>query len=123
MGSGKIFADPSQQQVVDFKDLILQINFYIIQNSAFSNMTAVYELVEQLDTIMHPYKDQDYRDEVEGICKERAKGKTANQQKALDIQRSREYMKKKHEALMKLAYRKRFLPSASMGRMKPEEAY
>ena len=112
----KVYADLTNQQVVDFKGLVLTLNFYIIQNAAFSNHTAVSELVNQLDNLMDPYKDTKYEEELEKI-REVSAGSTETPNQLRSVQRAidRQKVNEKHKALMRLAYRKRFLPSASTG--------
>lgn len=113
---GKIYADTSNQQVVDFKDLILQINFFIIQNAGFGNTNAVSELVDQLGNIMDPYVDKRYEKDLEKLDDiEIATGCTSNEVKQIRSIAAKNRVEKKHRALMRLAYRRRFLPSSSTG--------
>lgn len=112
----KMYADSSNQQVVDFKDLILQINFFIIQNASFGNQSAITGLVDQLETMMNPYVDKQYKDDMKELDDiEVPAGTTPNEVKQIRATTAIKYVDEKHKALMRLAYRKRFLPSASMG--------
>ncbi|WP_342305894.1 hypothetical protein [Methanolobus sp. ZRKC5] len=114
---GRIVADNSNLQVVNFTDLILQINYFIVQNSAFQNYAAISRLVEQLDNIMDPYKDKQYISELKEMMKtDSVDAKTPNQLKQIQLSIERDLVKRKHRALMRLAYRKRFLPSAACGK-------
>ncbi|WP_406671115.1 hypothetical protein V7O67_05115 [Methanolobus sp. ZRKC4] len=109
---GRIVADNSNLQVVNFTDLILQINYFIVQNYA-----AISGLVEQLDNIMDPYKDKQYISELKEMMKtDSVDAKTPNQLKQIQLSIERDLVKRKHRALMRLAYRKRFLPSAACGK-------
>ena len=114
--SGKMYADSSNQQVVDFKDLILQINFFIIQNASFGNQSAITGLVDQLETMMDPYVDKQYKEDLKDLNDvEVPAGTTPNEVKQIRASAAIKYVEEKHRALMRLAYRKRFLPSASLG--------
>ncbi|WP_406671121.1 hypothetical protein V7O67_05195 [Methanolobus sp. ZRKC4] len=109
---GRIVADNSNLQVVNFTDLILQINYFIVQNYA-----AISGLVEQLDNIMDPYKDKQYISELKEMMKtDSVDAKTPNQLKQIQLSIEQNLIKNKHRALMRLAYRKRFLPSAACGK-------
>ena len=111
----KMYADSSNQQVVDFKDLILQINFFIIQNASFGNQSAITGLVNQLETIMDPYVDKQYKDDLKVLNEiDIPVGNTPNEVKQIKANTAMGYVEEKHRALMRLAYRRRFLPSASM---------
>ena len=111
----KMYADSSNQQVVDFKDLILQINFFIIQNASFGNQSAITGLVNQLETIMDPYVDKQYKDDLKALNEiDIPEGNTPNEVKQIKANTAMGYVEEKHRALMRLAYRRRFLPSASM---------
>jgi hypothetical protein len=114
---GKIYADTSNQQVVDFKDLILQIDFYIVQNAAFGNHRAVSELVEQLDIIMDPYKDRNYKEDITEIMQDvKIQAQTPTEYRQAQVSMERERVREKQRALMRLAFRKRFLPSSPTGK-------
>ena len=111
----KMYADSSNQQVVDFKDLILQINFFIIQNASFGNQSAITGLVNQLETIMDPYVDKPYKNDLKDLNEmEIPEGNTPNEVKQIKAATAMKYVEEKHRALMRLVYRRRFLPSASM---------
>ena len=112
----KIYADNSNQQVVDFKGLILQINFFIIQNASFGNQSAITGLINSFENIMAGYIDKQYKDDMKKLDNiEVPTGTTPNEVKQIKATTAIHYVEEKHRALMRLAYRKRFLPSAAMG--------
>ena len=118
----KMYADSSNQQVVDFKDLILQINFFIIQNASYGNQSAITGLVDQLETMMNPYVDKQYKDDMKELDNiEVPTGTTPNEVKQIRATTAIRYVEEKHRALMRLAHRKRFLPSAAMGSQNSNE--
>ncbi|WP_342305541.1 hypothetical protein [Methanolobus sp. ZRKC5] len=113
----RIYADSSNLQVVNFTDLILQINYFIVQNAAFQNNGAILGLVEQLDNIMDPYKDKQYKSELKEMMKtDSVDAKTPNELKQIQLSIEQDLVRRKHRALMRLAHRKRFLPSAACGK-------
>ena len=112
----KMYADSSNQQVVDFKDLLLQINFFIIQNASFGNNSAIAGLVDQLETMLNPYTDTQYKEDMKQLNDvDVPAGTTPNEVKQIRADAIASFVEEKHRALMRLAYRRRFLPSASMG--------
>jgi hypothetical protein len=120
---GKIYADTSNMQIVNFTDLILQINFFIIQNAAFGNHGAIAELVEQLDIMMEPYQDTKYKDYLKNIKVDDSNPNTPNEKRQIQINNKMLLINERHRELMKLAYRKQFLPSSATGKGGMESEY
>lgn len=115
MGTFKM--DQSENQIVEFKQLILWILQDCRISAAMGNSAAYHENVNQLDIMMEPYKDPKYYeqlDEVEQL--DTNKAQTPNELKRIEQINERNYINEKQRALIKLAYRKGFLPSASTGR-------
>ena len=107
--------DQSENQIVDFKGMILQINFFIVQNAAFGNKSAVFELVEQFDILMEPYKDPKYNEDMKIDSNGNSKPSCEDEARAIQAIDSQNQISQKQRALISLAYRKGFLPSASTG--------
>ncbi len=119
----KIYADNSNQQVVDFKGLILQINFFIIQNASFGNQSAITGLINSFENIMAGYIDKQYKDDMKKLDNiEVPTGTTPNEVKQIKATTAIHYVEEKHRALMRLSYRIRFLPTAGMGSQNMNES-
>ena len=92
------------------------INQSIMECYLFNNQGAIPNLIDLLETVLCPYNDTQYDKELEDIMKTgEATGETLNQMRASAAEIGNYRIVKKHRALMKLAHRKMFMPSASTG--------
>src|SRR6056297_3166856 len=106
--SGKMYADTSNMQVLDYTGLLLRLNENINFNTAMQNKQAIHGLINQLENLLDPYKDKIFYDEFEAMCKTPIKsGKTPAQQKNIESAFLEDLMTAKYRALLRLAYRKR----------------
>ena len=108
--------DTSSLQVADYASLLWNINQGISESLTFGNHRAVPELVAHLNRMLSPYRDEKYYDEIkklESIKPE--KSNTAigdsNNYRIYEIKR----VNLLHEILLRLAYRKGFLPASKSG--------
>lgn len=95
---------------LDFSDLIYRSNLRIMENEAFGNYGAKFDIIEYLDRILAPFRDAKYLDDMDSISK--TKKPTGNTPQAISNAEkvyAEMLMNKKHEALMCLAYRNGFL--------------
>jgi hypothetical protein len=114
---GKVYTE-SEEASMDFSGLIFRACFTIMQNEAYGNKPAVYEIINYLGTIMHPFQDKQYKDTIDELAnKEKPKGKTANEVHIIEERFTNEFMYGKYEALMDLAYRRGFLPATKNQKM------
>ncbi len=100
-------------QVTDLAGQIWFINQLITQSAAFGNHTAVSELVENLETLLTPYFDKKYLQEIQEIDSIKVEGgrNQIERRNNLAIYNLKK-IKLVHRALQKLAYRNGFYPAA-----------
>lgn len=97
---------------MDFSGLIFRACFTIMQNEAYGNKAAVYDIINYLGTIMSPYRNKKYNDTIEALLNvEKPKGRTANDARIIEEKYIHDFMYGKYEALMVLAYERGFLPA------------
>ncbi|WP_321417257.1 hypothetical protein [uncultured Methanomethylovorans sp.] len=107
----KVYTD-SEEATMDFSGLVFRACFTIMQNEAYGNKRAVYDIINYLGTIMHPFQDKQYNETIEELANaEKPKGKTANDVRIIEEKYTHNFMYGKYEALMDLAYRRGFLPA------------
>lgn len=107
-------ADSSSIQVTDYASLIWQLNMSIIQCNVYGNRDAIPSLVENLETLLHPYVDSKYKSDIEKIYQDKIEKGRTPQETGFKVSTMREKrLLKIHRALMDLAHRKKFLPAAS----------
>lgn len=95
---------------LDFSDLIYRSNLLIMENEAFGNQGAKYDVIEYMERILAPFRDKPYNDEMSEISKIRIPdSKTPQAASIAEKMHVSKIMNKKHEALMCLAYRNGFL--------------
>lgn len=107
--------DSSSIQVTDFAGQIWYLNQAIMESLVYNNTNSIPRLVEHLESLLTPYIDGKYEKEIEKINDE-TKPKAANTQAEQRYYKSIADEKRVtliYRALMKLAYRNRFLPAAS----------
>ena len=108
---GKVYTE-SEEATMDFSGLVFRACFTIMQNEAYGNKRAVYDVINYLGTIMHPFQDKQYNEAIETLANiEKPKGKTANDIRVIEDKHTHDFMYGKYEALMDLAYRRGFLPA------------
>jgi hypothetical protein len=82
----------------------------------FNNQGAIPNLVDLLETNLCPYVDKTYERELKDIMETGStEGDTPNQIRANAAEIENCRIVEKHRALMRLAHRNMFLPSASTG--------
>jgi|GEM_PF-2919167 len=95
---------------LDFSDLIYRSNLLIMENEAFGNQGAKFDVIEYMDRILAPFRDPQYKQDMDNIGKMKApEGSTPQAISIAERAHSTKIMNKKHEALMCLAYRNGFL--------------
>nr|WP_321496338.1 hypothetical protein [uncultured Methanolobus sp.] len=109
--------DRSSLQVVDYASLIWNTNQAIMESIVYGNNAAIPPLVDHLETLLYPYIDSMYKEEVKSIDEmEVPEGNTPNEQKHNLMITRQKQMVLTHRSLMALAYRNRLLPAtASVG--------
>lgn len=81
-----------------------------MQNEAYGNQGAKYDVIEYMDRILAPFRDPQYKQDMDNIEKMKApEGSTPQAISIAERVYSAKIMNKKHEALMCLAYRNGFL--------------
>jgi hypothetical protein len=81
-----------------------------MQNEAFGNQGAKYDVIEYMDRILAPFRDVQYKRDMDNIAKVKApEGNTSQAIAIAEKAYSAKIMNKRHEALMCLAYRNGFL--------------
>lgn len=114
----KVYTE-SEEATMDFSGLIFRACFTIMQNEAYGNKAAVYDIINYFGIIMHPFQDDMYKQAIENLSKiEKPKAKTANDIKLIEEKTTHDFMYGKYEALMDLAYRRGFLPATKNQHMK-----
>jgi len=107
-------ANMSEAYAYNIPYAIQMINEAIRECYIWKNYAAIPDLVDEIETELYPYIDKQYLKEIESIgSDERIVGSTPNEVKAKVRLLNNQRVKLKHRALMKLAYRHRFLPSSS----------
>jgi len=113
---GKMYADNKDQQVVDYKYLIGIINLEISIEEIHGNQAGVFGGINALGRLLNHLYDEKYKKDMEYI--DGMKGptvRTPDQLRQVTADLHRQKMDLKHEALIRLAYRKRLLPASATG--------
>jgi hypothetical protein len=85
-----------------------------MESIVYGNNAAIPPLVDHLETLLYPYIDSKYREEVETIDEmEVPEGDTPNEQKHNLMVTRQKQMVLTHRSLMALAYRNRLLPATA----------
>lgn len=109
--STRIINGDTTAQLVSFTQLIFINDAAIIQNLAFGNTVVVPDLVEHLEILLEPYKDDIYKKDIEELYA--IKPRSANTPIGITDARKDLYayrVNQKHKALMRLAKRQKLLP-------------
>lgn len=114
--SGKIYADNKDQQVIDYKYLIGVLNLEISMAEVYGNEQGMYGGINALGRLLNHLYDSLYKEDMKKIDEMIVPAaNTPNQIRQVNIEMTRKKMELKHEALIRLAYRKRLLPAATSG--------
>lgn len=111
MSSNRIINGDNTTQIVSFTQLIFITEAAITQNLAFNNPSVVPDLVEQLETLLEPYRDKEYDEDLKRITDTNLpRGNTPSEVSRNQRQLKYWVVKEKHKALMRLAKRAKLLP-------------
>lgn len=113
---GSYSKDSSSLQVADYAGLIWHANISILDAIKFRNTDVIPESVDFLETLLCPFADERYRTDkaiIDAIKPE--PGATPNEIKRNHATANAKKVLETHRALMRLAYRKKFLPAYGSG--------
>lgn len=104
----------SSVQVADYAGLIWKVNVAIVDCNVYGNYSAIPGLVDNLETILYPHFDPQYKKEIEIINKIKPRAASTMRSKRASLNElNNKKMLLTHRALMDLAYRKHFLPAGT----------